>query len=379
MNKLDCKYCNKCGNCSYVDVDYQTQIEIKKQNVEKCLKEYGIKCRVEDTVGMFYPFKYRNKVHLSVAEVNNEVKIGFCEEESGKIVNIDTCKLHEDFVEYLIEITKQFVHSFKVKPYDTKNGTGILRYVVARKINEDIMVTLVVTGVNFAGKEWYYKKLKEHFSNVSLYFNINNRQDNAVFDKKFVFVKGERYLNGQMQGIKFNLSPASFYQINSQIATKMYKYAFEYLKACSPDVVLDLYSGVGITSNLFSQFAKVFSIESNKDAVKDAINNIIINGNQSKITAISGKCENVLDTINLTKFNKVVMFVDPARSGIEGGAISKIKKIKPTNIVYMSCNPHTLSSNLNDLMDMYEIEKIMPYDMFPWTNHIEVIATLKLK
>ena len=383
MKNLECKYFNICGGCSLLNVEYEKQLKQKQQQVEDCLKEFGINAKVDKTVGMFYPYKYRNKVHLAIRDVKGKAQVGFFEENSNKIVDVDDCLLHDSWVKKLINTTKEFIARFKISPYNKRKEMGTLKYVVARCLGEEIMVTMVVTNHNFAGREWFYEELCKQFKKVSFYVNVNTRTDNAVFeDKNFSHKFGFKKLRGEMLGVKFELSPNSFFQINTQITEKIYKRIFESLNLNDRSVVLDLYSGIGITSLIFAKNgAKVVSIESVPEAVNDAKNLIKLNKCENQITPLLGKCENLINRINYKKLYKengvVSVFLDPPRIGAQVTVLEEINKLNPYKLVYLSCNPKTLARDLKVLTDYgFKIETVTPFDMFPHTAHVETLVVL---
>ena len=244
-----CKVSEFCGNCSLLDINYEEQLKLKTKNVQKLLDENNIKINIPTTIGMFFPYKYRNKVHLALKNFKGKTIIGFYEEGSNRVVDIDSCLLHDKWLTILIEIIKNFVKKYKISPFDSLTKSGIIRYVVARVIDNSIICTIVTTTKNFAGREYLYAKLKENFNNVSLYVNVNNRSDKLVFDDKtFSFVKREKYLTSSLLGVKYSLSPNSFLQVNLDICKIMYSRAIELLKLTKEDNIVDLYSGIGITS-----------------------------------------------------------------------------------------------------------------------------------
>lgn len=384
MKMLQCENFNMCGGCSLLNVSYEKQLALKQQEVQNALKEFGLNFKVEKTVGMFFPFKYRNKVHLAVRDVKGKTQIGFFEENSNKIVDVEKCLLHDSWVEKLIKLTREYVKKFKIEPYNKRKQTGTLKYVVARCVGQEVMVTLVVTNHKIVGCEWFFEGLKTAFKNVSFYINVNTRTDNAVFeDKKFIHKFGFKKLRGEMLGVKFELSPNSFFQVNTQITEKIYKQIFEDLNISKNSVILDLYSGIGITSLIFAKHgAKVVSIESVPEAVNDAKTLIKLNGCEKQITPYLGKCENVLERLNYKKLyveNGIIsVFLDPPRIGAQLSVLEAINDVNPQKIVYLSCNPKTLARDLKVLTGFgFKPKKITPFDMFPHTNHVETLACLE--
>ena len=380
MELLSCPHFNKCGGCDFLDADYETELIYKRKQVEKNLRKFGITAKVDDTVGMYFPYKYRNNVHLAVGNKNNEVVVGFFSKGTKKIIDVDNCLLFGNWLNKLIKIVKRYIKDFKIKPYDIESGKGIIRYVVARNYKNNIIVTLVVTSQNFAGKDIFYSWLKQEFKNVSLWLNINNRTDSAVFSNQFIHKYGEKQLNVNICGVNANISPKSFLQTNLEITNKIYKRAVDEIILSKNTNVIDLFSGIGITSNIFANNGlNVLAVEMEKSSVLDGLLIDKQNNNCDKIKHIIGKCEDVIDEIKSFANDSTSIFVDPAKNGIDENVLDAIKEISPNKIVYMSCNPETMARDLSFLVKggSYKIKFITPYDMFARIDHIEVLTVLE--
>lgn len=382
MTEKFCKYFGKCGGCNFLDIDYQTELVKKHNYVGQQLSKNGIDVKVDDIVKMYYPYEYRNKLHLAITQKKGVVSVGFFEPGTKNIIDIDSCLLFDDWAQKLAGIVKKWVIDFKIIPYDRITRAGTIKYVVARNFKNNLMLTLVATSQNFAGKEQLYKELKKNFGDVSLWLNINKRTDSAVFGDTFLHKYGEQKLDAVLCGIKFKLSPNSFAQTNYEMASKIYTAVCLEVKNCNVKNVVDLYSGIGITSCMFAKLGmQVLSIEVEKSSVVDARNIARENGVDKKITSLCGKCENLTDQIESFANNEdVCVFVDPARSGVEQNVLETIISVAPKKIIYMSCEPVTLSRDLAFLLDSkrYHLDKVIPFDMFPKTKHLEVLAVLSL-
>lgn len=371
-----CKYSKYCGSCENLDKEYSLLLKEKSEYIKDLFKGYS-NATFHECVGSYYPFKQRNKIHLAFGELKGKTLIGFFEKGSTRVVDIDGCLMHDKWVETLIAILREYISRFKIRPY--KNGAGILRYAHARCVNNKLQLTLVVVSENFSGREWLYKKLTEKFSSVSLYINVNNRTDSAIFGDRFRHINGEKYLPLNVCGAEAVISPNSFLQVNLGIAEKMYKKAMELLNIGSDTTVIDLYSGIGITSVMFAKKCKqVFAIEEVESATKNA--KIISKINEcNNIHIFTGKCEHKLKELKLENCDDVVVFVDPARAGLDERVISAIKDINPRTIVYMSCNPETCVRDINILCkdNFYNVSDIFSWDMFSYTKHVETLVCLQ--
>lgn len=369
---MKCKYDKYCGNCIGIDKDSALELKDKQKYIEEIFK--GFSC-VHPIVTNYYPFKYRNKIQLGATQLKGKTLLGFFEEGSTRITDIDGCILNGDWSYTLISILREFMSRFKIRGFI--GSDGILRYIHARCINNCLQLTLVTITDNFPGKDWLYKKLKENFERVSLYININRRTDHAIFDNIFKFVSGDKFLKFDMCGVHVSITPACFLQVNLSIAEKMYKSAMAYLDINPETTVIDLYSGIGITSIMFAKHCKqVVSIEENYMSHKSAIN-MAKDNSVNNIRFYAGKCEEMLDKIDGA--GDLVVFVDPARNGIEKCVLDKIRLLHPRKIVYMSCNPESCVRDVNNLLidNKYIVTDISPYNMFPYTKHIEVLVCLQ--
>ena len=371
----ECKYVSRCGGCTGVSKDINEELKNKTQAVASLFKTIKSDKLVETCEGSYYPYKYRNKVHLSFGELKGKTIIGFYEENSTKITDIDSCCLFGDWLSTLVGVLREFVSRFKIRPYN-REGQGVIRYAHARCVSNKLQLTLVVTTENFGGRDWLYNTLSKKFAEVSLYININRRTDRAVLDKHFKFVKGSKFLNFDFCGVRVSLSPSSFLQVNLDIAEKMYKKALTLLDIKDDTTVVDLYSGIGITSLMFSTVAsKVVSIEEVGSSVENAKAMARINGTKN-IVHMLGKCEDEID--KLKNENDLVVFVDPARMGLDSKVIDAIRLLNPRKIVYMSCSPESCVRDIKQLINdsNYKLSVIKPYNMFPFTNHVELLTCL---
>lgn len=181
-------------------------------------------------------------------------------------------------------------------------------------------------------------------------------------------------------GYTFNISTNSFYQVNPVQTEKLYNLAISSACLNKNDIIFDLYCGIGTIGIFASSYVKkVYGIEIVENAIKDANENAKIN-DINNIEFIAGDVENALsELIVKEKVLPDVVFVDPPRKGLDDRTIDNLVKMKPKNIVYISCNPSTLMRDLAKLEQCYNVYKIIPVDLFPWTSHVECVAVLQLK
>ena len=201
-----------------------------------------------------------------------------------------------------------------------------------------------------------------------------------LLGNKNIVLYGKGYINDKLGNLEFKISPLSFYQVNPIQAENLYNIGVKYANITKEDIVFDLYSGIGTISLFMARYAKkVYGIEIVEDAVNDAKENAKMN-KINNVEFIAGDVEKVLDTlINKKKIIPNIVMVDPPRKGLDNNTIKNIKSIKPKKVIYISCNPATLVRDLSYLEEEYEICKIKPVDMFPFTSHVECVAVMYIK
>jgi 23S rRNA (uracil1939-C5)-methyltransferase len=210
---------------------------------------------------------------------------------------------------------------------------------------------------------------------------MNRTEDSAVYSDNFKHLFGEEKLKVNIMGVSIELLPEAFMQVNTQIMQKIYKRIMELIGSLDNRTVIDLYSGIGITSLFFARAgAEVVSIELERAAVDEARRLARINKLNSRIRALQGDCAALLpDIINNLSDRESVVFLDPPRRGADPEVLRAILRANPEKILYLSCNPETLARDLKTLISGggYTISSIEPYDMFPETPHVETLVSLK--
>lgn len=369
-----CPFYENCGNCNMLHMNYNAQLLAKTNYVRRKLVANKLLCEVQpchpsETVGS------RNKVHLVFSNENNELKIGFFNEKSHQVIDVDYCAMHSEWYSLLATTLREWVIQNNIVIYDPRNGLGLLRFAVARVIDKSLQLTLVVTDKLDVMP--LYDMLIQKFAVVSFYINVNGNKTNEVLAGKFLHLAGPRIIEGEIMGIKFSLSPNSFFQVNTKIATEIYEQVLDIVNKSECTHVVDLYSGIGITSMLFAKSGRqVISMEIVEDAVKDARKLAIKNDLQKNINIMQGDCTDILSSIEIPA--SAAFFVDPPRCGLGEKVCGTICKFAPKTIIYLSCNPDTLLKDISILTaNGYKLDTAIPYDMFVSSKHVETLITLK--
>lgn len=377
--KPECPYYDKCGGCQLQHLSYEGQTKHKQIQVEELMSSYG---KVNPILTMKDPYEYRNKVHSTFSyDKRKQIISGMYMEDTHKVINIDKCMIQDSKADEIIETIRGFMRSFKMKPYNEDTGQGFLRHVLIRRgfATNEVMVVLVVSSKVLPGKKNYVKALVKKHSEIStIVMNINNRKTSVVLGNQEITIYGKGYIEDILCGLKFRISPKSFYQVNPIQTEILYKKAIEMADLDGNETVIDAYSGIGTISLIASKSVKnVIGVELNKDAVKDAITN----ARQNNIKNVYFYNEDAGEfMVKLAKENKNIdlVIMDPPRSGSDEKFLSSIVKLSPKKVVYISCNPVTQERDLRYLVKKgYRVEEIQPVDMFPHTNHVECVIKIQ--
>lgn len=379
INAFNCNVATKCGGCSFAGKNYSESIGFKQFYIEKLFREFN--CKVNTIIPDDNPCYYRNKVHAAFATIKGgRIISGTYEEGTHKIVNSDECMLQNKEATAIIATIRKLLAEFKIPVYNEDTKRGLLRRVLIRTADKrgEILVVLVMADSVFPGKKNFISKLrKEHPSITSVVININKRTDSMILGDKSENAFGSGFIIDELCGLKFKISPESFYQINHDQCEKLYSKAIEYAALDKDSKVLDAYCGIGTIGLIASKEAGlVNAVELNKVAVRDAIGNAKANGITNTHFVSQDATEYILKEASRGEKYDVI-FLDPPRSGTTPEFIDACKKLAPKRIVYVSCGPESLARDLK-LFDKagYKVVEATPVDMFPWTDHVEVVSSL---
>ena len=383
--ELDCSTYKRCGGCNLRHIDYEETLNIKRnivQNlVDKTLKN---KIKVDNVLGMGNPYHYRNKAQYPVGIGKDGTPvIGVFANRTHEIIPMDKCFIQDERVEEIAKFVYQFAIKNNISIYNEETEKGTLRHIVVKmgKQTEEIMVVLVVNGDKLKYEEKLVEELLNKFTNVkAIVKNINTKKTNVILGNKNINLYGDGYITDILGDYTFKISPLSFYQVNPVQAEALYNIGVEEAGITKKDTVFDLYCGIGTITIFMSKYAKkVYGIEIVEEAIKMAKENAQMN-NVQNTEFIAGDVEIVLDDlINKKNIIPDIVMIDPPRKGLDNNSIENILKIKPKKLVYISCNPATLVRDLAVFEENYDINKIKPVDMFPFTSHVECCVLLEIK
>ena len=376
---VSCESFKKCGGCNLLHMSYPATLEFKSKVVKDCFKRIGHKdVDVLPTLGMEEPYFYRNKVQFPVGIVDNKVTTGFYSERTHDIVPILDCSIQSKIANKLIVNVREFLRDNAILAYDENTGVGFLRHVIIRNSEKtgEVMVILVTNGENFDKKDEFVSFMLEKCPMIkSIMQNVNTKKTNVILGEKNIRLYGKDTIKDYIGEFAFNISPNSFFQVNSVQTEFLYKKVLEFAGLTGNETVFDLYCGIGSISLFLAKNAKrVYGVEVVKPAVQNAKENARENGITNTLF-YCGKAEEVVPKLYSEGIRADVVVVDPPRSGCDKVLLDTIVDMKPSRIVYVSCNPATLARDI-ELFTEYEVQSVQPVDMFPWTYHVETVALL---
>ena len=243
------------------------------------------------------------------------------------------------------------------------------------------MCIIVSNDENFSMEKEFVKYIISKFPNVkTIIKNINNKNTNVILGDKDIVLYGDGFIYDKLGDYTFKISAKSFYQTNPTQTEVLYNKAIEFAKLDKEDVLCDLYCGIG-TIGIFasSKVKQVYGIEIVEEAVEAAKENTKIN-NVDNIEFVAGDVEKAFkELVEEHHVETTAIIVDPPRRGLDTTTINKMLELEVGKLVYVSCNPATMVRDMKMLEEKYEVEKIQPVDMFPYTSHVECVAVLELK
>ena len=376
---IGCPVYKKCGACQLLHMQYEKQLNWKREQVVRLLKPYG---KLEGIIGMEAPEHYRYKVHAVFGrDTKGKVISGIYKEGTHIIVPVENCLLENEKADAIIQTIKGLLRSFKIKTYDEDTGYGLLRHVLVRVGHStgQIMVVLVLGSPILPSKNNFVKSLRNvHHEITTVVINVNDKKTSMVLGDKEQVIYGPGYIEDQLCGMTFKISSKSFYQVNPRQTEVLYQKAIAYAGLSGTEVVLDAYCGTGTIGMIAAPHAiKVIGVELNKDAVKDAIAGAKKN-QLSNIRFYQADAGDFMVKMADSGEKVDVVLMDPPRTGGSEKFLAALTKLKPKKVVYVSCNPETLARDLKYLSGKgYRMEKGVGVDMFPFTKHVETIVGLQ--
>ena len=372
-----CSVFGICGGCQVQHLAYPAQLRWKRNMVANAFKRIaGVEVEVAETIGMIHPRHYRNKMSLVVQErPGGQFDVGFYQARSHEVVPIDSCPIVlpqlDGYVRNLVSIARSSAAGSVLR--------GV-RHVVARAGRA--LGHAVVSLTTERPAEHLERAVTRLVAALPGLVGVQNSYEpasqNAVMGRKQRTIWGQAEMEETIDGIRFRVSAASFFQVNSEMVGQIFRFIAGGLT--KPRRVVDLYCGAGTFSIFFARLGcTVFGVEESPHAIEEARANARLNGVDGTTEFAVGRVEDTLHEprIGLALQGAQIVFLDPPRKGVEPAALAALAAARVPNIWYLSCNPATLARDVGLLhVEGYEVGIVQPFDMFPQTGHVEVLCTL---
>lgn len=414
----ECDSAAQCGGCTFRHMDYSAQLSMKQQRVADCLQRIGgLSPDILPIRGMESPFRYRNKAIYPFTVSAGQVKCGFYAANSHRLIPIVHCLNEDPRAAAVRETVTAFLQQYGISIYDETAHRGLVRHLMVRTAScaEDTMAVLVINGKTLPHCREFIRRLAENCPFVtSVYLNVNQRASNTVLGEEYQLLSGTEYLRDKIGDVCFDISPASFYQVNPLQTKVLYDTVLQFADLRRQAHIWDIYCGIGTIGIYLAAaqqaagqpVAHLVGIEYHPRAVRDAARNAACNaimnaefyaGDAAVLTpallAGSGtgsRAGSILPCPADTPCpaggstpesrRPDLIIVDPPRKGCDPVLIETIVQASPAKLIYVSCNPATLARDLKAFCgNGFQCEKVQPVDMFPWTGHVETIVLLSHK
>jgi 23S rRNA (uracil1939-C5)-methyltransferase len=378
-----CPHFGVCGGCRFQHLVYEEQIAAKEQQVRDALARIGRVAEppVEPIVPAASLYHYRNKLEYSFTASDEGVALGF--HRAGRwdeVIALEVCLLTTEVGNAIRDAVRDWAREERLEPYDQATGEGYLRHLVVREgRNTGQVLVVLVTAPGERFETGYFVDVLRRFPEVrSIHWAINDTPaERTSLPTRLLW--GEEAIEEELLGLRVRIRPNAFLQTNTEMAERLYELAREYAALTGAENVFDLYCGTGtIGLSLATQAGAVWGVEISEEAVACAIENAELNGIENA-HFFAGNVGQSIDELVEKAGTPDLVVVDPPRAGLAGKALRRLGRIGAPRIVYVSCNPTTLASDVKVLHEDfgYELLRCRPVDMFPHTPHVESVSLLE--
>lgn len=369
-----------CGGCSYNHMNYDAECKLKCDQIKELYKNEKIK--VHPVTQANNSREYRNKCIYTFQKVKKEIKFGFYEENSHRVIDIPNCINHDELTMKILKEIKKLVIKYKIEIFDEDRLTGIMRHVLIRRAfaTNQTLVCFVVAS-DFKGTKNFVSSLIKQVPEITtVVFNQNARKTSVVLGDKEKVMYGKGYIVDELCGHTYKLSANTFYQINHDQTERLYNKAIELCEFKGYEKVLDMYCGVGtIGMSCANSVKEVIGVEINTRSIQDAINNAKMN-QVNNIQFIAKDASTFMKDYAKKKEKVDVVIMDPPRSGSDIEFIRSCVSMNPKKVLYISCNPLTQYRDLQIFRKFnYDTKEIYLFDLFPHSSHVESVCILTRK
>lgn len=376
-----------CGSCGLSETSYKKQLKDKLTQINTAAKVSGLAFVCRDIKESPITSHYRNRMDFVIDYRGN-----FGLREKGKwwkVIDNHTCFIPDESIIELFNILYPWVKNSGVSYFDRKSYEGLLRYAVIRVSKIGQKMVIVVTSepkdaVENSNLQKSLNELKDLLDVDSFIWAATTSKSDVSLGEKIQVIKGREYIEEKLNNYTFRIRPQSFFQTNSHGAEVLQNTLIciaeeliskvKHNKSTGDLKILDLYCGSGFfTLPLGKLSKKVIGVENLAQAIEDAKENAV--AAKSKVEFV---CEDA-EKFSINQYHPDLLLVDPPRAGLHKSVIKDILEAKPKSIIYVSCKYQKFFEEMELLGTYYKIEKAVAVDMFPHTNHVELISALTLK
>ncbi len=379
----DCPVFSQCGGCCYRHISYEAELQIKGDRVRDALSRIGgfSELPIRPIVGAPSRDGYRNKALLPLgAKKDGSLAMGFYAVNSHRIVDCPHCRLQPESFNALMKAFRDWEKDWGDPLYDEESHSGVLRrlYLRCGEKTGELMACVVVNGEGLRHERELTEALRRAAPELTgIVINSNREKTNVALGKNCRTVWGSGFIKDTLCGLTFRLSPLSFYQVNRTQAQRLYEQAARYAALTGEETLLDLYCGAGtIGLSMADRVKKVIGVEIVPEAVENARQNARDNGIENA-EFLCADAAMAAEELSRRGERPDVILLDPPRKGCEKSLIETVVSFEPKRIVYVSCDPATLSRDLKYFAELgYPPLEAAPFDLFPATAHVETVAVL---
>ena len=376
----NCSVFGKCGGCSFRHINYDAEVNVKEGFIKDAFTRIGgLNPEFLPLIRNQQISHYRNKAQYPLGkDKEGNVICGFYAANSHRIVPCTSCDLQPSIFSEITAFITNYIRENKLSVYNEAEHKGVLRHICIRQghYSGEINVTLVckrkIPELNRLSKE-----LMRNFSDIKgVVLNINKDETNVILGNEEVLLAGKAEITDTMCGNKIDISPKSFYQVNTVMAEKLYGIAKAFAQP-EGKTIADIYCGIGtIGLSMAKEAGKVIGVEIVESAIKNAKKNAALNG-FGNTEFHCADADNAAEILRNAGVNPDVIILDPARRGCDRKVLEDLAKFEADRIVMISCNPVTAARDCAVLGEYgYKCEKVQGVDLFSRTSHVETVCLM---
>jgi len=374
---------SEVGGLEFAHINYNDQLKFKADILRESLAKYKPyafdKYMIRPTVGSVQQEKYRNKAQFPIQEIDGKIVCGLYKTGTQELVDLTEMPTQMDLTMTAMRKMVEMIKELGIPVFNPEQKSGILSMIVIRESVEfnQLQVTFITRSPKFIKERQLIERIQKEIPEVSsISQNINKEDKGAVWGDETKLLWGDEYLQEDINGYLFNLSPRAFLQLNSLQTDKLYDLVNKALEPNQRDVLLDAYCGVGtIGITMADTVRHVYGIEIIPEAIEDAKANAKLNEVENADYYV-GSVDKIYPELLKDKINVNSIIVDPPRTGLDSNLINTLNRNPVEKLVYVSCNPSTLAKDLVSLTKEYRVVYLQPVDMFPQTPHVETIVKM---